>query len=46
MCDEKVEHDICSFCKEFGKGDKMWFRCTVCGQWAHEECLGWDTPEE
>ena len=44
---EKVEHDICSFSKEFGKGD------SECGSGAqyvvngpHEECSRWGTPEE
>ena len=44
--EEKVVDDSCSFCKEFERGSKRWFRCIACGPHAHEECSGWDTPEE
>jgi hypothetical protein len=33
------------FCCELGVENEMWFRCTVCGLWAHSLCSGWDSPK-
>lgn len=36
----------CLICGEFGRNKEMWFRCVVCGRWAHQECSGWDSAED
>lgn len=33
----------CNICKEFGRNNEMWYRCTACGQWSHAMCSGWDS---
>lgn len=54
MCDDD-EHDgvidlfgkdteMCLVCGEFGTTE-LWFRCVICGKWAHSECSGFDTAE-
>lgn len=42
--DEYVDEDICLICNDYGKNNEQWYRCTLCGRWAHSECSGWDTP--
>lgn len=37
--------NTCLICSEFGRNNEIWYRCTLCGQWAHAECTGWDSPE-
>lgn len=39
------DHDKCIYCGDTGKNKELWYRCTVCGLWAHEECSGKDSPE-
>ncbi|KAG5878200.1 hypothetical protein JTB14_009766 [Gonioctena quinquepunctata] len=34
------ELDICLICDEFGVGNEPWYRCIMCGKWAHKECSG------
>lgn len=38
------EHDKCVICGDLGKNKEMWYRCTTCGYWAHQECSGYDSP--
>lgn len=51
LCDDNECDDIdpgqekCFICDEFGQDGEMWYRCTSCGIWVHEECSGWDSPE-
>jgi hypothetical protein len=33
----------CIICGDYGKGRETWFRCTICGKWAHKDCTGADT---
>lgn len=42
ICDENVE--LCIFCGEYGTNE-LWYRCTICGKWAHSECSGYDTAD-
>ena len=39
------DENECLYCGEFGRDREMWFRCVVCGKWAHKDCSGWDTAE-
>ncbi|KAF2885951.1 hypothetical protein ILUMI_20222 [Ignelater luminosus] len=51
ICDDNEDDDaddagnICMICSEFGRNNEMWYRCTSCGLWVHEDCTGWDSPE-
>lgn len=36
--------EMCLVCGEFGSSE-LWYRCTICGKWAHADCSGSDTPE-
>lgn len=38
------EVEVCIVCGEFGLTE-LWFRCTICGKWAHSECSGADSAE-
>jgi len=38
-------NDNCIICGEFGPGGEMWFRCIMCGFWAHRLCSGADRPD-
>jgi hypothetical protein len=33
------DHDgeNCIICGDYGKGRETWFRCTICGKWAHKD---------
>jgi len=33
-------NDNCVVCGEFGKDKEIWFRCRMCGFWAHMACTG------
>lgn len=53
LCDDNddddigpINYDVCLICDEFGRDNEMWYRCVGCGRWSHEECSGWDTPED
>jgi hypothetical protein len=35
-----AEH--CVICGKFGKGNDLWFRCTMCAYWVHNACSGVD----
>lgn len=37
---DSSEEDVCLVCNEYGKGAETWFRCTMCGRWAHKACSG------
>lgn len=43
---EPLNCDVCLVCNEFGRDNEMWYRCVNCGRWSHEECSGWDSPED
>lgn len=38
------EERECIICGEFGK-EELWFKCSLCGEWAHAECTGFDKKE-
>lgn len=38
-----VEDEICIICGEFGQSE-VWYRCIICGKWAHAQCSGYDSP--
>ena len=38
--------DVCLFCGEFGKDGELWYRCILCSMWSHQECSGWNTPND
>jgi hypothetical protein len=38
-------NDNCVICGEFGRGGETWFRCVMCGFWAHQLCSGVDRPD-
>ncbi|CAH0731024.1 unnamed protein product, partial [Brenthis ino] len=35
----------CVLCDDYGRNNELWYRCVICGLWAHAECTGSDTPE-
>ena len=37
--------EYCLVCGEYGPTSEMWYRCVICGKWAHSECSGYDSPE-
>ncbi|XP_030752255.1 PHD finger protein ALFIN-LIKE 4-like [Sitophilus oryzae] len=39
------EHEKCVICGDIGKNREMWFRCTICGYWAHMACTDCDSAE-
>ncbi|KAB0795413.1 hypothetical protein PPYR_12252 [Photinus pyralis] len=39
------EYDQCIICGDTGTKNEMWYRCTICGYWAHSECSGVDSPK-
>lgn len=43
--DIDINVDVCLVCGEFGKDGEIWFRCVICSGWSHEDCSGWDSPE-
>ncbi|GBP87704.1 hypothetical protein EVAR_61929_1 [Eumeta japonica] len=55
ICDDDKDDDLeninetgtstCLICTEFGRNNDIWYRCTVCGLWAHADCTGWDSAE-
>lgn len=38
--DDAAPNEYCIICNEFGKDGELWFRCTICGRWVHQECSG------
>jgi hypothetical protein len=52
ICDDSADEDTeweeekCLFCGDVGAENEMWFRCAVCGLWAHSLCSVWDSPKE
>lgn len=38
--DDADPNEFCIICNEFGKDGEMWYRCTMCGKWVHQECSG------
>lgn len=35
---KKKANDICSVCDQFGSNGEIWWRCRLCGLWAHAAC--------
>ncbi|XP_046969743.1 uncharacterized protein LOC124537073 [Vanessa cardui] len=35
----------CIICDDYGQHNELWYRCVLCGLWAHAECSGCDSPE-
>ncbi|CAH1972463.1 unnamed protein product [Acanthoscelides obtectus] len=48
ICDDESEYSedetLCAICLDTGKSGEMWYRFRSCGNWAHEECSGSDSP--
>ena len=42
--DELDREDVCIICGAPGR-DELWFRCCMCGLWAHSECIGFDSAK-
>lgn len=42
--DEDLENK-CIICDDYGQNNELWYRCVLCGLWAHAECSGYDSPE-
>ncbi|KAJ8868755.1 hypothetical protein PR048_030295 [Dryococelus australis] len=40
ICNTK---DICILCGDEGQDNELWYRCTLCSEWAHAECTGFDS---
>lgn len=38
---DSSDEETCIICGECGKNE-TWFRCTICGKWAHKDCSGAD----
>lgn len=49
ICDDESEYSeeetLCAICLDTGKSGEMWYRCRSCGNWAHKECSGSDSPD-
>lgn len=49
ICDDESEYseeeNLCAICLDTGKSGEMWYRCRSCGNWAHKECSGSDSPD-
>ncbi|CAG9567639.1 unnamed protein product [Danaus chrysippus] len=49
ICDDESEYseeeNLCAICLDLGKNGEMWYRCRSCGNWAHKECTGSDSPD-
>ena len=45
LCLTEIGKETCFYCEDTGKDGEIWYRCTSCALWAHQECSGWDTPE-
>ena len=49
LCDDNDCDDLgndvnqCIIYNDVGKDGELWYRCTLCGIWAHSECSGVDT---
>lgn len=41
---ERADQSLCMICREEGKPREVWYRCRLCGGWAHEACTGCDDP--
>jgi hypothetical protein len=41
---QNAQGDLCMICLEEGKSREIWYRCRLCGGWAHEDCSGCDDP--
>lgn len=37
--------EYCLVCGEYGPISEVWYRCVICGKWAHSDCSGYDSPE-
>ncbi|KAJ8983067.1 hypothetical protein NQ317_007109 [Molorchus minor] len=46
-CDDypDVDENQCLVCGELPTKSESWYRCTVCSNWAHALCTGYDSPE-
>lgn len=47
--DTDIEDDYqnrCLICDDYGRDNEMWYICVLCGRWAHQECSGYDSPED
>lgn len=48
ICSDSENHEtdlnVCLVCNDYGPNSEVWYRCTTCGQWAHQLCSGKDTP--
>lgn len=44
MSVDDENYNKCIICEEFGKNNELWYRCTICGLWAHAICSGWESP--
>jgi len=44
MIEQVRTADNCLVCGEFGKDNELWYRCRICGFWAHCDCTGADKP--
>ncbi|CAH2084854.1 unnamed protein product [Euphydryas editha] len=53
LCDDDSDDEMnvddeiynkCIICEEFRKNYELWYRCTICGLWAHAICSGWVSP--
>lgn len=49
LCDDDSDDEMdvydenynkCVIYEEFGKNNELWYRCTICGLWAHAICSG------
>lgn len=38
-------NEKCIFCYDVGRDNEEWYRCVMCGFWAHAECSGFDSPD-
>lgn len=35
----------CMLCDDYGRNNELWYRCVLCGLWAHAECSGYESAK-
>lgn len=48
VCSDTKNNDVnlnlCAICDDYGADNELWYRCAICGLWAHSQCSRKDSP--